>query len=126
MNKLNDTDIQLLLSKVLRAGTIISMSVVFLGGMLYIYRHGHSVVNYHKFTGIPDFIRYTSRLIPGAISFKGQSIIQIGIILLIFTPILRVFFSFIGFFLEKDYLYTCISVLVLVIIFASMLSGHAG
>jgi uncharacterized membrane protein len=126
MNKLKDTDIQSLLGKVLRAGTVMSMSIVFLGGILYIYRHGYSVVNYHKFTGIPDFVQYTSRLIPGAISFKGQAIIQIGIILLIFTPILRVFVSSIGFLLEKDYLYTFISLVVLAIIFASMLSGHAG
>jgi len=126
MNKLKDTDIQSLLGKVLRAGTVISMSIVLFGGIVYMCRHGYSVVNYHKFTGIPDFVQYTSRLIPGAISFKGQAIIQIGIILLIFTPIVRVVFSSIGFLLEKDYLYSGISLLVLVIIFASMLSGHAG
>ena len=126
MNKLKDTDIQLLLGKVLRAGTVISMGIVFFGGILYIYRHGYSVVNYHKFTGIPNFVQYTSRLIPAAISFKGQAIIQMGIILLIATPVVRVLCSSIGFFLEKDYLYTCISLLVLAIIFASMLSGNAG
>jgi uncharacterized membrane protein len=126
MNKLKDTDIQLLLGKVLRAGTVISMSIVFFGGIFYIYRHGHSIVDYHKFTGIPNFVQYTSQLIPAAINFKGQAIIQIGIMLLIATPVVRVFCSSIGFLLEKDYLYTGISLLVLAIIFASMLSGNAG
>lgn len=117
---------QLLLGKVLRAGTIISISVVFLGGMFYLYRHGHSIANYREFKGIPDFVRLSPQLFSGAMSLKGQAIIQIGIILLIATPIVRVIFSAIGFALEKDYLYVGISFLVLLIIFFSALSGHAG
>jgi uncharacterized membrane protein len=46
--------------------------------------------------------------------------------LLIATPILRVAFSAIGFILEKDYLYTALTIVVLLIILASMLSGQAG
>lgn len=126
MKKFKDTDMQLLLGKVLRAGTIISISVVFLGGIFYLYRHGHSIANYGQFKGIPDFVRLSTQLISEALIFKGQAIIQIGIILLIATPILRVMFSAIGFALEKDYLYVGISLLVLMIIFISAFTGHAG
>ena len=126
MKKFKDTDMQLLLGKVLRAGTIISISVVFLGGILYLYRHGYSVANYREFKGIPDFVRLSSQLINESLKFKGQAIIQVGIILLIATPIIRVIFSAVGFALEKDYLYVGISLLVLLIIFFSALGGHAG
>jgi uncharacterized membrane protein len=47
-------------------------------------------------------------------------------VLLIATPILRIIFSATGFVFEKDYLYLGISLLVLGIIFASALTGHAG
>jgi uncharacterized membrane protein len=125
MKKFKDTDMQLLLGQVLRSGTVVSISVVFLGGMLYLYRHGHAVANYKTFVGIPKFVRHFPEIIYGVLNIKGQAIIQTGIILLIATPILRVICSAIGFVLEKDYMYVGISILVLFIIFMSMLSGHA-
>ncbi|MDP9078358.1 MAG: DUF1634 domain-containing protein [Bacteroidota bacterium] len=124
--KFKDTDIQSLIGKVLRGGMMLSMTIVVFGGIFFIYRHGHSIPNYKEFKGIPPFLQNIGSLIHASILFKGQAIIQLGIILLIATPILRVVFSTIGFALEKDYLYVGISILVLLIIFASMLSGHAG
>jgi uncharacterized membrane protein len=124
--KFKDTDMQLLLGRVLRLGMIISISIVFIGGLVFLYRHGQSTPDYKTFKGIPAFLQNIGSLFSSAFSFHGQAIIQLGIILLIATPVLRVMFSAIGFVLEKDYLYTGISLLVLLIIFASMLSGHAG
>ncbi|ASU35863.1 DUF1634 domain-containing protein [Mucilaginibacter xinganensis] len=124
--KFKDTDIQSLIGKVLRTGMIISMGIVFFGGILFLYRHGHSIPNYKVFKGIPPFLQNTGSLLHASFQLKGQAIIQLGIILLIATPILRVVFSTLGFVLEKDYLYVGISMVVLAIIFTSMLSGHAG
>ena len=126
MSKFKDTDIQSLIGQVLRGGMVISMSIVFFGGILFIYRHGHSIPDYKIFKGIPPFLQTPGSLINAALILKGQAIIQLGIILLIATPILRVVFSTIGFVLEKDYLYVGISLVVLLIIFTSMISGHAG
>jgi uncharacterized membrane protein len=126
MAKFKDTDIQSLIGQVLRAGMIISISIVFIGGVFYIYRHGHTIANYRIFTGVPDFVQHTGTLINGVINLKGQAIIQIGIILLIATPILRVIFSAIGFMLEKDYMYVGISLLVLLIIFISLMNCNSG
>ena len=126
MKKIKDTNMQSLLSLVLRAGVVVSITIVFLGGIIYLYRHGHSIANYKTFIGTPDFIRHTDGIFHSTFDLKGQAIIQLGIILLIATPILRVIFSAIGFVLEKDYLYVLISLLVLLIIFISTLSGHAG
>ncbi|TWJ04350.1 putative membrane protein [Mucilaginibacter frigoritolerans] len=126
MAKFKDTDIQGLIGHVLRIGTIISVSIVFIGGAFYLYRHGQTIANYKVFTGIPDFVQHPGSLIYGAFTLRGQAIIQLGIILLIATPVLRVVFSAIGFAMEKDYLYVAISILVLLIIFISLLNGHAG
>jgi uncharacterized membrane protein len=126
MIKFKDKDMQLLLSQVLRAGTVVSISIVFIGGVFYLYRHGGAIADYRVFKGIPDFVSHASGILDGILRLKGQAIIQFGIVLLIATPILRVIFSAIGFVLEKDHLYVGISLLVLFIIFASMWSGHAG
>jgi uncharacterized membrane protein len=126
MSKFKDTDMQAIIGWVLRLGVFISMLVVFFGGILYLYRHGHAIADHSVFKGVPAFLQSGGSIINGILTFRGQAIIQAGIILLIATPIIRVIFSAIGFILEKDYLYVGITLLVLTIIFISMLSGHAG
>ena len=122
MNKFKDTDMQAIIGWILRTGVIFSMGIVAIGGVLFVYRHGHSIPDYRTFKAVPYFIHN----IEDIANFKGQAIIQAGIVLLIATPIIRVAFSAIGFILEKDYLYTFITLLVLLIIVVSMLTGHAG
>jgi uncharacterized membrane protein len=124
--KFKDTDMQAVIGWILRAGVLVSMSVIFIGGVIYLYRHGQTHVDYSKFVGVPDFVSNPGAIIHGVFTLRGRAIIQAGIILLIATPVIRVIFSAIGFIMEKDYLYTAITVLVLFIILASMISGHAG
>lgn len=126
MKKFKDRDMQLVLGRVLLAGTIVSISIVFFGGVIYLYNHGHYIADYRKFVGIPAFLQHGDSLFSGVFEFRGQAIIQLGIMLLIATPILRVVTSAIGFVLEKDYMYLGISLLVLLIIFMSTISGYAG
>jgi uncharacterized membrane protein len=123
---LKDKDMQTIIGWILRAGVAVSMVLVFIGGVFFVYRHGHSVPDYKTFQGVPVFIQSLGGILNGVITFKGQAIIQLGIILLIATPVIRVAFSAVGFLLEKDYLYTFITLIVLLIILASMISGHAG
>ncbi|MFA6084970.1 DUF1634 domain-containing protein [Mucilaginibacter sp.] len=124
--KFKDKDMQVVIGWVLRAGVFLSMTVVILGGVIYLYRHGQTIANYNEFKGIPNFVSSFKGIIDGILNFRGRAIIQAGIILLIATPVIRVIFSAIGFILEKDHLYTGITFIVLLIIFISALSGHAG
>jgi uncharacterized membrane protein len=121
-----DRDMQTIIGWILRIGVSASMVLVFIGGVFFVYRHGHSIPDYKDFKGVPYFIHNTDGIFEGVRNLKGQAIIQLGIILLIATPVIRVAFSVVGFIIEKDYLYTTISIIVLLIIFASMISGYAG
>lgn len=125
MRKIKDTDLQSIIGWVLRGGVILSIAICVFGACIYLFRHGHDVASYHNFKGVPAFVQ-VNEILKSALALRGQAIMQCGIILLIATPIVRVLFSAIGFAAEKDYLYTAITLLVLVIIFMSMLSGHAG
>ncbi len=124
MTKLKDIDIKLAIAWVLRIGVFLSIAIVFFGGAIYIYRNGYAIADYHTFKEVPDFVQLGG-IINGILTFKGRAIIQAGIVLLVATPVIRVVFSAIGFILEKDYLYIGITLLVLLIIFISMLSGHS-
>jgi uncharacterized membrane protein len=125
-HKFKDTDIQSIIGWVLRIGVLVSMAIVFVGGLIYLSRHGHEMANFQLFKGIPKFIQTEPGIVDGILNFRGRAIIQAGIILLIATPIMRIIFSAIGFVLERDYLYIGITIIVLGIIFFSMFTGHAG
>jgi uncharacterized membrane protein len=121
-----DRDMQVIIGWILRVGVAASTFFVVIGGIIFLYRHGQSRPDFHTFNKVPGFISSVKGVIRGVINLKGQAIIQLGIVLLIATPIMRVIFAGIGFLVEKDYLYTFISLVVLLIIFASMVSGHIG
>jgi uncharacterized membrane protein len=124
--KFKDKDIKVTIGWILRSGVVTSMVLVVIGGIFFLYRHGNSVPDYSHFKGVPFFIHDTGGILEGVLHLKGQAIIQLGIALLIATPIVRVIFSAIGFIIEKDHLYTAITFIVLLIILASMLMGYAG
>jgi uncharacterized membrane protein len=121
-----DANVQLLIGNVLRWGVILAMSVVFCGGLIYIYRHGHETASYQIFKGEPDFLKSINGIFKGIMEIKGRAIIQLGILLLIATPIVRILLSIVSFLLEKDYKYVVITLIVLGIIMSSMLSGIGG
>lgn len=121
-----DADVKLMIGTLLRWGVIVSMSVVFCGGIIYIYRHGNETASYQKFIGEPTFLKSIPGILQGVLAGKGRAIIQTGILLLIATPIARVLLSVYSFLLEKDYLYVGITLIVLSIIVFSMLSGIGG
>jgi len=121
-----DRDIQLFIGSLLRWGVLLSMAVVIFGGIVYLYRHGQTTIDYSKFKGEPSLTSKFVDIIEGVFAFKGRAIIQLGIILLIATPIARVLTSAIGFVAEKDYLYVTITLVVLAIIMFSMLGGFGG
>ena len=121
-----DKDMEQMIGNLLRWGVLLSMSVVIIGGIIYLYRHGQEVSDYRQFKDQPDFTRQFKPIIDGVFAIRGRAIIQLGIILLIATPVARVLLSAIGFVLEKDYLYVGIACFVLAIIMVSMLGGFGG
>lgn len=124
--RINDKDIERTIGLVLRWGVLLSMTVVILGGIVYLSRHGSDISHYEKFTGQPDFTRQVKAILIGVADLRGRAIIQLGIILLIATPVARVLLSAISFAIERDHLYVGIAVLVLSIITVSMLGGFGG
>jgi uncharacterized membrane protein len=123
---INDKDIEQLIGSLLRFGVLLSMAIVLFGGVVYLIRHGHEVNDYSTFKGEPDFTRQVKAILVGFMHFRGRAIIQLGIMLLIATPVARVLLSAIGFAIEKDYLYVGIAIVVLSIITVSMLGGFGG
>ncbi len=129
MNKeieMSDYDIEAVMGKLLITGVIISGAMILSGGIYYLIQYGFSIPHFKTFRGEPSNLRSVSKIITGVIHLDSLSIIQLGLLLLIATPIARVIFAVIGFFMEKDFLYVLISLIVLGIIAYSIFSVATG
>ena len=113
-------DVQLLLGTLLRVGVLISSAVILFGGIIYLSTQFNDVVSFSDFS--PKQVKFSSilNIFEGLKTFDGLAIIQFGILLLIFTPIVRVVFSIFSFLIEKDYQYVVIGTIVLCVIITSL------
>lgn len=122
---ITDKDIQSLVGNLLRAGVYVSMVIVILGGIIYLFEHGHEKIDYAEFSFHKVSLKTVESIFANVLTFKGAAVVQFGLLMLIFTPIARVLMAVVTFFLEKDYLYVLIGVIVLAIIMASLGGGFA-
>ena len=121
--KMTDTVMERMISVLLRTGVLLSGAVVLTGGVYFVARHGSEPANYHTFNGQPSADRIISQIILGAFALRARSIIQLGILLLIATPVARVALSLVGFALERDRTYALITGTLLGILLYSLMSG---
>ena len=119
----NDQRIELMIGNLLRAGVLLSAAVVILGGIIYLARHGHATADYRTFQGELSPLRSLTGIFHGALHLGARAIIQLGLLLLIATPIARVIFSAIAFARERDYLYVVFTLAVLAILTYSLLGA---
>ena len=99
---------------------------MFVGGIIYLTRHGREPVNYHVFQGEPTDLKTVPGIIRSALGLHGRGIIQFGLLLLIATPVFRVALSIWGFAAEKDHMYMIFTSIVLIVLLYSLLgSGSA-
>jgi len=118
-----NTHFAILLSHLLRAGVILSATVVLVGGILYLVQHRGPAPPYGVFQGEPTDIRYAQDIWRAACSGHGPGLIQLGLLLLIATPIARVAFSVVEFAIERDGLYVSTTLVVLAILIYSLASS---
>ncbi len=107
----------------LRAGLFLSAAIVVIGGALYLTRHGGAAPSYRSFHGEPAELRQVTGIVGAALDGRGRGLIQLGLLVLIATPIARVAFAALAFALERDRLYTVIALVVLGILVASLGTG---
>jgi uncharacterized membrane protein len=116
----NDFEIEVIIGGLLRTGVILAASVVLIGGILYLSRHGHEIPNYTAFHGEPESLTNPREIFQGVMQMSARAIIQLGLLLLIATPVARVLFSAIAFAIERDGMYVVITLIVLLILLLSL------
>jgi uncharacterized membrane protein len=120
-HELDDQRIEIVIGTLLRTGVILAAAVVIFGATIFLSRHGHEIPHYGRFHGEPERLKTVSEIVRGAFSMSGSAIIQLGLLLLVATPVARVAFSVFAFAAERDYLYVVITLIVLGILMYGLL-----
>jgi uncharacterized membrane protein len=115
-----DQRIENVLGNLLRAGVLLSALVVLIGGAIYLIRHGHEPVGFRVFRGEPADLRSLRGIIRDTLELRGEGIIQLGLLLLIATPVARAAFSIFGFAEERDGMYMVFTLIVFAVLLYSL------
>ena len=122
----DDRQMELILGNLLRVGVMLAAAVVFSGSCIYLARHAHETASYRVFRGEPSEFRTISGVVRSAGHGRGRGMVQLGLLLLIATPIARVAFSVVGFSIERDRMYVAFTLIVLAILLYSLLGSAKG
>jgi uncharacterized membrane protein len=115
-----DQKVENLVGNLLRTGVSLAALIVFAGAVVYLAKHGAEPADYRVFHGEPNQLRTISGVLQETVALQGRGIIQLGLLLLIATPVARVGLSILGFAAERDRMYVVFATIVLVILLYSL------
>ena len=118
-----DRRMDVVIGNLLRSGVVLSALIVLFGAVIYLLRHGHSPTEYRVFRGEPSDLRSVRGILRDALALRGRGIIQLGLLFLIATPVVRVAFSIFGFAEEHDRMYVVIASIVLLVLAYSLIGS---
>ncbi|HET9984547.1 MAG TPA: DUF1634 domain-containing protein [Longimicrobiales bacterium] len=105
----------------LRWGVIVAAAVAGLGAALFVTRHGSMLADFREFRRVPPGLDSVRGVVAGVLALDSLAIIQLGLLLLIATPIARVAMSLVAFVLQRDRTYVIITTVVLALLMYSLL-----
>ena len=117
---LKDHKMDLVIGNLLRGGVIIAAAVVFFGAIIYLSRHGLAPASYKIFLRVPPDLCSVKGILENVFSFHGRGFIQLGLLLLIATPLARVALSIFMFARQRDNLYAIVTLIVFCILIYSL------
>jgi len=118
---MDDRRLETIMGRLLRTGALLAAAAVLLGGVLYLVDHHADRVNYRTFTVGQSGAHTISGIVKAAARGDSAAIMQVGLLLLILTPVARVVAAVVGFLLERDRLYAVVGLIVLLILIFSLL-----
>jgi len=120
---LGDERLDRVVSAVLRAGVILAATLVLIGGIAFLASHPQAMPDHRKFRAESNQLTSIPGVLRGALTLDPLYIIQLGLLILIATPVVRVITCAGGFALERDWTYATISLIVLAFLIASLVGS---
>ncbi len=119
-SKWNDYRIEQIIGLLLRVGVGLSAALVLIAGVAYLVKNHGVRVDYHQFRGETAALTSISAVLRGAAAFDSLALMQLGLLVLVATPVARVLFAAFAFALERDWMYVVVSLIVFAVLMATL------
>ncbi len=116
MKPWTDERIERFIGALLRAGVVTASALILAGALVYAWRHGAEQPDYQVFRGTPRAPRGIVGVAREAADLRGRGLIQLGVLVLVATPVVRVGFSVLAFAAQRDHVYVAIALAVLAVL----------
>lgn len=116
-----DRRMELIVGRVLQLGVLVAAGVVVAGAVPFLLRHGAAPADFGTFQAGPAALRSVPGIVRGALALDSRAVLQLGLVLLIATPVARVALSLAAFVLQRDRLYTGMTAVVLALLLYSLM-----
>jgi uncharacterized membrane protein len=116
MARWSDREVDQVIGRLLQIGVLISTVVVLIGGARLLMTMGSAPVDFSVFRTESSELRSVGAALHAALSGDPRAIIQLGLVLLIATPVARVALTLIAFVLQRDRLYVLLTTIVLALL----------
>jgi len=122
--------VELIISTLLRIGVTVSLLTVLAGTVISFVHHPDYLKgrtnDLSNLTSPREALPHSAReAIEGLKEGRGQSLVLLGLMLLVATPVMRVAISIFAFLLQKDWVFTAITAVVLMLLVLSFVLGRA-
>jgi uncharacterized membrane protein len=117
-------DMREMIGNTLRIGVVTACCIALVSGIYYLIRHGGEPIpdltTFHK-----EPASYTSvqGIFKGLATLSAKDWMQLGVLVLMLTPILRVALSLVDFARQRDWLYVVITAIVFLVIAINSIVG---
>jgi uncharacterized membrane protein len=115
-----DQRVDEMIGNLLRAGVLTAAVLALVGGVIFLARHGGEPSDHRQFHGEPPDFRGPVGVVRNALALSGRGLIQLGLLVLIATPVARVVFSVFAFFRQRDHTYVVVTLIVLAVLLYSL------
>jgi uncharacterized membrane protein len=116
----SDDQVEERVGALLQAGVLVASVLVALGGIVFLVKYGTTAPHHETFSGEPSDLRSIGGIVKAAAGLRGRGLIQLGILVLLATPVARVAFSLYTFIRQRDRTYVLITGFVLVLLLGSL------
>jgi uncharacterized membrane protein len=118
-----DRRVEQIIGRLLQIGVLAAACVVSAGAVGLLVRHGAAPADYNVFRSEPEYLRSLGGIVRGTLAFDSRAVVQLGLLLLIATPVARVALTLVAFAIQRDRTYALLAFLVLALLTYSLLFG---
>lgn len=120
-----DEQVEQVIGRLLQIGVLTAAVVVVVGGAMLLAQYGRGPADFRVFAGESASLTSVVAIITAALAGDSRAVVQLGLVLLIATPVARVALTLGAFLFQRDRLYVAITALVLALLLYGLIWGHA-